>query len=85
MEAAKTVDDIEILEYPLEVNYGQWAIDHPECDTIYEQIGTGSTILVYAFALSKKANSLLVKYRDKHLQDKKILMGVSLDGIRSII
>ena len=41
MEAAKTVDDIEILEYPLEVNYGQWAIDHPECDTIYEQIVPG--------------------------------------------
>ena len=78
-------DEIEILDFPIEANYGQWAIDHPECDTIYEQIGTSSVILVYAFAKSKRGNKLLEIYRNDHLKDKKILMGVSMDGIRSII
>ena len=77
--------DIEILDFPIEANYGQWAMDHPECDTIYEQIGTSSVILVYAFAKSKSGNKPLELYRNNHLKDKKILMGVSMDGIRSII
>ena len=85
MDTVTEKKDIVVLDFPIEANYGQWAIDHPECDTVYEQIGTSSTILVYAYSLSKGGNKNLHRYRDEFLEGKKILMGVSLDGIRSII
>ena len=79
------IADVEIFEYPVEANYGQWAVDHPECDSIIEQIGTGPIILVYAYATTKVGNEELRGVRDKMFPDKEILMGVSMDGIRGLI
>ena len=77
--------DVKVFEYPEEANYGQWAFDHPECDSIIEQIGTGPTILVYAYATTKEGNKELENVRDEMFSDKAILMGVSMDAIRGFI
>jgi len=77
--------NIMVLQYPIEANYGEWAVDHPECDTVCEQIGASPTILIYAYATSKKGNSPLHMFRDKNLAGKDILKGVSMDGIRKLI
>ncbi len=29
---------ISIPDFPIEINYGDWVIDHPECDSIMEMI-----------------------------------------------
>ncbi len=82
--AIKT-ENVIVPEFPIEANYGQWAIDHPECDSIVEQIGTGPIILVYAYSVSKSGNKELELVKNSAFPDKEILMGVTLDGIRSLL
>ena len=78
--------DIIIPDYPIETNYGQWAYDHPECDTIMKLIGTGPIMLVYAYSGSKHANKELRRLRDERFADKRILQGVPRYGdIREVI
>ena len=78
-------ENITVYECPIEVDGGEWIVKHPECDTVFEQIGGGSVILVYAYATSKKGNDSLRAYRDEKLPDKYILQGVSMDGLRQLI
>ena len=78
-------EEITILEHPIVAEYIQWVIDHPECDTIIEHIGNGPTMRVFAFAQTKTANKALRRYRKEHFPDKRILMGMTKDGISSII
>ena len=85
MDAVMSVENISVYEYPVEVDCGEWIVNHPDCDTVCEQIGSGSKMLVYAYATSKKGNEPLHAYRDKNLSNKKILKGVSIDGIRRLI
>ncbi len=85
MKDSIVADNIMIPDFPIEANYGQWAMEHPECDSVAEQIGTGTTILIYAYATSKDGNKTLRVCRDRMFTDKKIFKGVSLDGIRTLI
>ena len=77
--------NVVIPEYPITVNLGEWVIAHPECDSICERIGTGPNYLIYAYATGKEGNGDLEDLRDEKFSDKKILEGVSLDGIRRLI
>jgi hypothetical protein len=79
------VTDVVVPEFPIETDYGNWAIEHPECDSIIEQIGTGPIILVYAYATSHEGNKTLMRIKEQKFADKEILMGVTLDGIRRLI
>ncbi len=72
---------ISIPDYPIEINYGDWVINHPDCDSIMEMIGNGPIMLVYAYSTSKEGNKELRQLKDTSFSDKKILMGVSKDGI----
>lgn len=85
MNAVAESSDIFVYDYPVEVDCGDWIVNHPDCDTVCEQIGSGSIMLVYAYATSKSGNKPLHIYRDNNLSDKKILKGVSMDGIRRLI
>ena len=85
MDSVIETENICVYDYPVEVDCGEWIVKHPECDTVCEQIGAGSIMLVYAYATSKEGNESLHAYRDKKLSDKKILKGVSMDGIRRLI
>ena len=76
---------VVIPEYPITVNLGEWVIEHPECDSICERIGTGPNYLIYAYATDKDGNGDLEELRDEKFSEKKILEGVSLDGIRRLI
>ena len=77
--------NIEVLQEPIEADYVQWAIEHPECDSIIEHIGQGATMRVFAYAITKAANRALRDYRNKYLSDKRILVGMTKDGISSIV
>ncbi|MBE5832194.1 MAG: hypothetical protein E7306_10705 [Butyrivibrio sp.] len=66
---------ISIPDFPIEINYGDWVIDHPECDSIMEMIGTGPIMLVYAYSTSNEGNKELRLLKDARFSDKKILMG----------
>lgn len=77
--------NINVLDQPIKTDFGQWIIDHPDCDTIFDKAETSSVIIIYAYATSKKGNSDLHLYRDTHFTGKKILKGVSLDGIRKLV
>ena len=74
---------VVIPEYPITVNLGEWVIEHPECDSICERIGPN--YLIYAYATDKDGNGDLEELRDEKFSEKKILEGVSLDGIRRLI
>jgi hypothetical protein len=76
---------ISVPEMPMEVDFGQWIIDHPGCDTIFERIAGNGHILVYAYATSDEGNDMLHTYRDERLSKMKILQGVSADGIRQLV
>ncbi len=85
MDALLDTKDIVVYDNPVEVDSGKWIVDHPDCDTVCEQIGAGALMLVYAYATSKQGNDPLHLYRDRNLSDKLILKGVSMDGIRRLI
>ncbi len=38
MKDSIVADNIMIPDFPIEANYGQWAMEHPECDSVAEQI-----------------------------------------------
>ena len=77
--------NIVVCNPPEEANYGTWLLNHPDCDTVIQHIGTGATILIYAYAKNASGNEELEQYRDSYMPDYDILMGVSEDGIRSVI
>ena len=82
---SENIRGIMVLEYPITVNLGEWVIDHPDCDSICERIGTGPNYLIYAYALDISANDALEKFRNEQYPDKKILTGVTMDGIRGLL
>ena len=79
------MSNISVPETPMEVDFGQWIIDHPGCDTIFERIAGNGHILVYAYATSDEGNDTLQIYRNEKLANMKILQGVSADGIRQLV
>ena len=76
--------NIEILDYPIEVNMGEWTFGHPDCNSIIQQIGTGPKAMVYAYAKSKDGNSELKTYRDECMDGQEILVGLTKDAISSL-
>lgn len=76
---------ITILSQPIEANWSQWLVDHPDCDTICEDVETGETIRVYAFASSQEGNRELGEYRNLQLAGIPILKGLSSYAIAGII
>jgi hypothetical protein len=79
------MNNIAMPDNPIIVNLGNWIIDHPECDSICERIGTGPDYRIFAYALSKEGNVALQTLRDERFAGKKILMGVTMDGVRRLI
>lgn len=77
--------NITILEDPIEANWGDWLVAHPDCDTICEDVKTGERIRVFAFSKSLEGNRTLKQYRNQSLLGKKILKGLSSDAIAGII
>ena len=85
MTGTANINDIIMPDNPLSVDFGKWILEHPECDAIIEQIGTGPIMLVYAYSISKGANRELRRIRDERFKDKEILKGVTMDGIRNLV
>ncbi|MBQ9361751.1 MAG: hypothetical protein IJT96_12020 [Lachnospiraceae bacterium] len=83
MDTVETID-IAMPDKPITVNLGKWIIEHPECDSICERIGSGPDYLIYAYALSKEGNAQLQALRDEKFVGKKILMGITMNGLRRI-
>lgn len=79
------LSNVIVPDWPLEVDFGDWIIDHPDCDTVYERISGSSNILVYAYASDKSGNDILRDLRDRNYSGKKILQGVSENGIRQLV
>ncbi len=77
--------NISIPEFPIQIDFGDWVKMHPDCDSIMEMIGTGPIMLVYAYATSKAGNKALNQLKKQKYADKKILMGVSKDGISRLV
>lgn len=77
--------NIKIPNTPLVVNLGEWIIEHPDCDSICERIDANHNYLIFAYASQKSGNQDIKKLRDERFSDKKILMGVTADGIRGLI
>ena len=78
-------DHIVIPKEPIESTYGDWAFDHPECDSIMQLIGTGPSILVFGYAKDEKGNAELRRYRNEHLPEYRILSGVTKDAVNGLI
>ncbi len=85
MDAVTNISKVVIPEFPIETNYGKWLLENPECDSISEQIGTGTTMIVYAYATSKSGNKELRELRNKMFPDKKIYRALSQAGIRTLV
>lgn len=85
METFMEKENISVYDFPIEVDGGEWIENHPDCDTVCEQIGAGAGLLVYAYATSKKGNEPLHVYRDKYLPDMNILKGISKEAVQGFI
>lgn len=68
---------------PQTIDTGKWANEHLDCDAIIDN--HGSTIVVYAFTLDPKYNSSLSDYRKQKYNNKKILRGISSNGLNSLV
>ena len=77
--------NIIVLDYPEEVNFSEWSFEHPECDCIIQQIGTGPKAMLYAYSKSKAGNEELRIYRNKYLEGYEILVGLSENAISSLL
>ena len=80
-----TSDSITILNEPMEVNWGDWLMAHPDCDTICEDVEVGERIRVFAFSKTSKGNKDLKAYRNEHLSGMQILKGISSYAIAGIV
>jgi hypothetical protein len=85
MKNTADLAEVAVPESPITANLGEWIIGHPECDSICEKIGSGPDYRIYAYSLSKRGNEALQTLRDERFVGKKILMGVTMDGIRRLI
>lgn len=81
MEEAK---DITVLNQPIESDIIEWAIEHPDCDSIIEHTGSGQNIRIFAYAREQAAKWNLQKYRNENYPGKRILVGMTKDGANSI-
>lgn len=70
---------------PEDVDWAEWVINHPDCDTICEDISTGKKIRVFAFAKTKDGNAELRRYRDLKYPGMKILKGMSRYAIAGLV
>ena len=80
-----TIKNISIPEQPLEEDFADWILNHPDCDTIFEKINGSSNILVYAYALNDDGNDDLLTVRKQRFPEKELLQGVSQRGLRQLI
>ena len=78
-------ENITIYNEPIVVDCGEWAVEHPDCDTIIDDGDYSQSIRVYAFARSEEGNEELKKYRNEYLADKEILKGLSHYAVAGII
>lgn len=78
--------EIVVPERPIESDWGEWLLAHPDCDAIYGGLEMPEQkITVFAYATSKKGNPELEKYREKFFSDKKILEGLNANAVGGII
>ena len=69
---------------PQTISTEKWINEHLDCDAIIDNLG--STIVVYAFTRDPKYNYALEKFRkERNYNQQHILMGVSSDGLNSLI
>lgn len=80
-----TTDKITVLNAPIEADWGTWLLDHPDCDTICEDVIVGKVIRIFAYANSSAGNVELKKYRNDIFRDKKIIKGLSKNAVLGII
>ena len=85
METVLENTGVCVPDWPIEVDFGEWIINHPDCDAIYERISGSSNILIYAYAMTRSGNDALRVLRDQQFSGKKILQGVSERGIRQLV
>lgn len=87
MKKAVTIDmnNISVPDSPIEIDMGKWVINHPDCDAIFDIIEGGPVIIVYAFSTAKEGNRPLHAFRDMKFSGKRILKGVSKDGVAKLI
>lgn len=76
---------VSILDKPMEVDWGKWLLEHPDCDTVYEDVKIGEIIRVYAFSVSKSGNVELERIRNQRFSGKKIMKGLSSSAIAGLI
>ena len=75
---------IVYYDTPQEVDFGNWLLSHPDCDTIFDKTATFERIIVLAYATDEQYNDRLAEIRDERYSDKFILKGLSRDGVNSI-
>ena len=78
-------ENITIYDKPVVVDCGEWAVEHPDCDTIIESGDYSQSICVYAYAKTEEGNDELKKYRNEYLSGKTILKGLSQYAVAGII
>ena len=77
--------NITIYDEPIIVDCGEWAVAHPDCDTIIEHMDSSQDIRVYAFATNEDGNGELKRFRNEHMSGRTILKGLSRYAVAGII
>ena len=70
------------FDSPKTIETGAWANEHLDCNAIIDF--NGNTIVVYAFTQDPKYNSLLGVFKQEKYNTKKILRGISSNGLRGL-
>lgn len=77
--------NITVLEKPIEVDTGKWAVEHPDCDTIFENVDQGQHMRVFAYSKGENGNKDLKIYRDTFLSGLAIQKGLSRYAIAGLV
>ena len=78
------ITNIHVYDEPITVDCGDWAVNHPDCDTIIEDTESAKIIRVFAYATSSEGNAELKRYRNEHMSGKTILKGLSRYAITGL-
>ena len=78
-------ENITVYDEPIVVDCGEWAVAHPDCDTIIEDTDSSQNIRVFAYATSAAGNAELKAYRNEHMSERSILKGLSRYAVAGIV
>ena len=84
--SAITEPETGIFEYtpPQTISKERWINEHLDCDAIIDNLG--QNIVVYAFTRNPEYNyNLSVYYKKKNYTTQHILMGISSNGLSSLL